>query len=326
MELDFELARAEGAPAGLLCLRIERLQRFEGARRSAVLAALAQLVTRRAAGLSLHLALRGEELLAFGRGLDAPTLDRLAKELVLEARKLEPAGEPQPLRLSLSAGYAATRAGLDLWFETLDAVAREGAEVASAQGGECAVHSELYELTQRRIERTRGARAPLARKPSAPAESAPAVAPASTQAHAPQAATPGVRAAAHGATVVHAAPVAPVIAGATSGIDLGAIEARVAELARAAFERALDEQAQRFRGEMELYERRLAKLQKALSESEQEKQALVQRGPLDGGLASTFREVQGLSSAERDYALKLGLLQQIAAANLDLNERLKRSA
>ncbi len=99
------------------------------------------------------------------------------------------------------------------------------------------------------------------------------------------------------------------------------------ELAKSAFERALAEREQRFQSELDHYERRIAKMQRALTESELEKERLARAKGLESGVASVYRDVQGLTGREDDFDQRSGLLRAIAESNLELHEALrKRSA
>lgn len=323
MELEFELARARHAPAAVLCVEVERLARFDEPRRARVLAALGAFLAASAPEAGLVAALDGAELLVLLHGTTVEPAETFARAFVAHAKRLTPADEPAPLRVGLAIGVAATRANLDPWFETLVAVAREGLEVARSNGGECCVHSELYELHQRRVERAKGARTPV---PPPAAQSTVHAAQ-----HGPQAA-----AASHGpaskppATARSAAATDPATAqalpapDAVPGLDLATIEARVLELAKAAFERALAEREAKFQSELDHYERRIAKMQRALTESEQEKERLARTKGLESGLSSVYRDVQGLTGNELDFEQRSGLLRAIAESNLELHEALRR--
>jgi hypothetical protein len=94
-----------------------------------------------------------EGLIAMITGMPLETGEQLARLLVEEARKLELAADKGSLRLSLCVGLAGSAPGDEHFFETMLCVAEEGAAVASAGGGGCAVHSQLYGLHQRRLER-----------------------------------------------------------------------------------------------------------------------------------------------------------------------------
>lgn len=346
MELEFELARGQSAPVGLVRFAIERFAKLAPERRASVCVALGELVRVRAPREVVVAALREDELVVCLPASDAAETELFARALVTEARKLAIAGADAPVRVDLCAGLAATRPGLDLWFETLDAVAGEGALVARAQGGASCIHSELYELHQRRVERTKGPRTAVpAPAPNAAASAAQNYAPAPTKgrtargtahtATATPSAAATARASAHAAPApstpeaaaldAHLRAVLPA-AGSVPGLDLAAVEAKVLELAKAAFERALAEQARQFQGQLELYERRISKMQTALSETESERDRLARLSPVDTGVASTYREVQGLALDDASSDPRLGMLRAIWESNLELRASLDRKS
>lgn len=331
MELEFELARGRAAPVGLVRFAVERFAKLTPERRASVCTALGELVRARAPREVVVAALREDELVVCLPASDAAETELFARALVTDARKLRITGADAPVRVDLCAGLAATRPGLDLWFETLDAVAGEGALVARAQGGASCIHSELYELHQRRVERTKGPRTAVpahagpARAPDAPAVNG--ARPARVPAAAAQPAVPE-RSAALPLPSALETRLRSVLPAAESlpGVDLAAVEAKVLELAKAAFERALAEQARQFQGQLELYERRISKMQVALEETESERDRLARQSPVDHGIASTYRNVQGLALDRGDADPRLGMLRAIAEANFVLRAELDRKS
>ncbi len=76
------------------------------------------------------------------------------------------------------------------------------------------------------------------------------------------------------------------------------------------------------RDALELMERRLLKLTKALESQESLLLEMRQRGGDDTGLASTFREVQGLPKQDPRFDRKNELMQRIFISNQELRERI----
>jgi GGDEF domain-containing protein len=342
MELEFELARARSAPAAVLRCFVERLERLTPERREPILAALGRRLAVHATRPGTIAALRAAELFVYLPDTSVEEAERIANAWIADARKLALDGVPAPVTVGLCAGVAATRERADLYFDTLLEVAGEGMLVAQANGGTACVHSELYDLHQRRAERHKGPRkppppapVPAAETPARDGTAAPAThgsAPAT-----PQSAAVNAMQAGHAVHVPRAAgPVVDQVAArvqqilpdavAVPGVDLAALEARVLDLARAAFERALAEQEARMRGEIEVYQRRIAKMQQALQESENEKLVLARSSGVDTGMASVYRDVQGLTGDEADFARRSGLLKAIAEANLELHAVLNRKS
>lgn len=360
MELDFELARAHATPVALARLAVERIERLPAARRAPVLAAIGSLVAQRLPRAEGCAVLRGDEVVVLLPGSSAAEVEGFARGLIQAARKLEVRGEAAPLRVGLAAGVAVTRSGIDSYFETLFDVAGEGLDVARNAGGDSCVHSELYELVQRRVERVKGPRkpvpppAPVPAAPSAPARVAQATAAseastrtptllravpvnglgnttASAPASAPQRdaeSRPQPRALPRPESVEVEARVRELLprVDATSSIDMASLENKVLEIARAAFERALAERAEKFKSEIELYERRIAKMQSALERAESDRGRGGRAAEVDTGVASVYRDVQGLNGDEPDYSRRSGLLAQIAESNRALFEELRRAS
>ena len=75
---------------------------------------------------------------------------------------------------------------------------------------------------------------------------------------------------------------------------------------------------------LELLERRLTKLSDSLSSTERTLSKIAQAGAPDEGIASIYREVQGISEDEPDSERKREMMSQIFQANLDLHERTER--
>lgn len=358
MELDFELARAHATPVALARLAVERFERLPAARRAPVLAAIGALVAQRLPRAEGCAVLRGDEVVVLLPGSNAAEIEGFARGLIQAARKLEIQGEAAPLRVALAAGVAVTRAGIDGYFETLFDVAGEGLDVARNAGGDSCVHSELYELVQRRIERVKGPRKPIPPPAPVPAPApllaaqpprpAPAIAAQDSAARAPSVlralpanghaappaaqreteARPQPRGLPRPETIEVEARVRELLpsVGASNAIDMASLENKVLEIARAAFERALAERAEKFKSEIELYERRIAKMQNALDRAESHRGSGSRAAEVDTGVASVYRDVQGLNGDEPDYSRRSGLLAQIAESNRALFEELRRAS
>lgn len=76
--------------------------------------------------------------------------------------------------------------------------------------------------------------------------------------------------------------------------------------------------------QIDLLERRIAKLTKALEMTEAELRRIAAMKSIDLGVASIYRSVQGLSPEEECLALKKELMKQIFTANLDLRHTIER--
>jgi hypothetical protein len=89
---------------------------------------------------------------------------------------------------------------------------------------------------------------------------------------------------------------------------------RERERRQAALARALTGHRER----IDVLERRVAKLRASLAQMEEELGNLAARVGQDDGIASIYRQVQGLSFQETQRQAKLGLLRAIFEANLEL--------
>jgi len=75
------------------------------------------------------------------------------------------------------------------------------------------------------------------------------------------------------------------------------------------------------RRQIDLLERRLAKMTRLLEEKEQEV-AITAARPSESGVASVFREVQGLDGSGEEVERKKALMSRIFEANLDLRKQI----
>lgn len=103
-------------------------------------------------------------------------------------------------------------------------------------------------------------------------------------------------------------------------MDLASLEQEVElvakEFATVDRERSLSEYDQ----QIELFERRIAKLNSSLKQSEETIEALARSKTVDPGIASIYRDVQGLSEQDAQHDMKHELLVKLFEANLALRE------
>jgi hypothetical protein len=330
MEIAFELAQREKAPAALLRVHVEEMDRLapDAARRTSVLAALLANIRALPRGGDLLACREGDDLVLLLPRTAPDAADVIARQSIDGARKLSLPGDAAARRASLSIGLAHAQSDLDLYCDTLLQVAEEGVAVARASGGETFVHTQLYELHQRKIERTRGPRPPVVelRNGAANGFAAGAAIPLPLGRN-PEAAAAGAR------PVLQPPASAPIAAGARvepTHLSLAEIEQRARELSRAmaadALTDAVKRESERHRAEIELLQRRVEKLTRALADTEAELGRLASRAPIDAGVSSVFRSVQGLDAREAQYAMKLSLLTEILRANLELRAQLGGAA
>jgi len=107
---------------------------------------------------------------------------------------------------------------------------------------------------------------------------------------------------------------------AAPGERRSAIE-RVVARETARRELAIEQALAAERGKADLLERRVAKMRSELATMERAMAALERRAALDDGVASVYKDVQGLSDVEPEREVKKALMHQIFEANLALQRR-----
>ena len=85
--------------------------------------------------------------------------------------------------------------------------------------------------------------------------------------------------------------------------------------------RIQEERTSEYHNLSDTFERRIAKLNRALADSEQALLQLSRQKNGETGLASIYRTVQGLSEAEENRLAKKAILEQIFLANLTLQKK-----
>lgn len=287
-------------------------------------------------------------------GLEA---GQLAGELLIEqTRGLRLPDSGEELWVGASIGIAIDTPQQRHPFEVLLGVAREGAGVARSRGGECVVHSEVYALVRRRLEREHPgwfAAAPgesAGVEPSAPAaaQSAPPGSSVDSAEAASGAPPPGAESAAAaeppGGEPAGSSPSGSAAADARReelarrlrqaiAEDVAArpsapprdedLMERARRLAAEALDEAMSEREQEHRRRVELLEARIHRLVRSLEETERTLQRVLTERDTDPGVPSAYRRVQGLDAAEQHYELKRELMQRILEANLELRRQLE---
>lgn len=356
MRIEYERCLEQDAPAVFLQIGIEGIERIQQVRgpegKELVMRAVTSLVCSSPHNGDLHSYRYPGGLVVMLTETPGEAGEILARILVESARQLELPEDRGTMRVSLCIGLAATQ-NEEFFFETMLQVAEEGASVASASGGGCFAHTQLYGLHQRRFEREMPDRklVSVARKERREAEererqrqrklkqdtSTPAPAPQ------PLPASSGV-----GVATTAAAPVEipkaidlvsematlhtrlhDVLAEDRQARGVKAtpestahIEEQVLDLAdrwvQAVLRRSLEAQATEHRMQIAMMERRITKLDGALKDSERELRRLATASSVDDGLKSAFRNVQGLNQHEENFETKNALMEQLLAANLEL--------
>jgi GGDEF domain-containing protein len=324
MELAHEEALRERAPLAVMRIAVDGLEgvakRAAEGRPEVVLAWTASILRTLAVQGDLLALREQDQIVAVLTRTDVAAAEVLARQLAENARRITVPGSATPLGLRLSIGLAQAQFDAPYWFQTLLAVAQEGVEVAQNSGGGRCVHSELYTYHQRRLERLSPDR-PKPVLPPAVSHEAPRAAPIATTIAATTAAPAPAP-----APQTPAVPTAIPVAQNHSAAGLHALEERVVALAREwteeALTKALAETQKVHTSEIEILERRIQKLSRALEDAHTQLESAQVGAVIDPGVASAYRTVQGL----RDPAggPKRDMLAKLFEANLELRTLLGR--
>lgn len=156
MRVEYERCVAKDVPVVFLQVGIEGIERIEQVRGPAgkelVLRAVTELVRSAPRNGDLHSYRYSGGLVVMLTETPGEAGEILARILVEGARQLELPEDRGTMRVSLCIGLAASQ-DEEFFFETMLQVAEEGSSVASASGGGCFAHTQLYGLHQRRLER-----------------------------------------------------------------------------------------------------------------------------------------------------------------------------
>jgi GGDEF domain-containing protein len=319
MELEHERALRERTPLAVMRIAVDQLERLAqtvgGGKIEFVLASVTSVLRTLPRKGDLLAVREQDEIVAVLTQTDAAAAESLARALQQGAARLMAPGASTPLGMRLSIGLACAQFETPCWFQTLLAVAQEGVEVAWGAGGGRVVHSELYSLHQRRLERL----SPDRPKPVLPPE---------TKRSEPQAHASPLR-------EIPAKVAAPAIAPVTPPAALPqipgihALEERVLSLAREwteeALSKALAESHKAHSSEVDTMQRRIDKLSRALEDAQGELVRVQEGQEIDPGVASAFRTVQGLRDSNGTSA-KRDMLSQLFEANLELRTLLGRQS
>lgn len=235
----------------------------------------------------------------------------LARRLLAGARKLRFERDGRTVRISLSIGIAHNRHQGTLSFDTLVGVAEEGLAVADAAGGDRFVETELYQLYEKK---RRG------RRDEEPAEPPPRAAPAG-----PIAMPAAMPSDPLGETVLEVLAAHGITRAQLTGMDRAAIAALLTSLQ--------DEKLRTGAGDLgeqrvliDQLERRIAKLTHLLGITEDELRRVAAMKNIDLGVASIYRDVQGIADDAAQKEKKREMMREIFEANFELKKSLSRVA
>ena len=328
----------------LLGARLDRLEHLPaGDVSEAAQRALGDLLAGHEGAPGWTLERRGDTWWALIPDVDARQALVLARELAEAARLLRIEADGRGRRLSASCAVAHSRHRSQPSLATCVAVVEEGLRVAAVGGGRRAVHSEVYEA----FAHVQAGQAPDAapptgtRPPVARQDQREVLAPAAAQVPLREVELSGSR--------LRAVAAQPPLDAPAAGVDQ-ALEREWSRRTQAAASTAAQAQAppraappavtppvaprlvveepadeERAFDASELLHRRLTKLTRELERAETEIARLRARVGRDAaGLASIYREVQGLSEDAPLAELKRSLMARIFEANVELRDLVRQ--
>lgn len=233
----------------------------------------------------------------------------LADRILASARKRSFQGVGGTLRITLSIGISHNSNESDLSFESLKEVAREGVAVADASGGDRWAATELYSLVQRQRDAEEAALRAEADR----------LAP---QSLIDEARNPSYREILED-MVSRDGDLEKAVASLVEQIMSRAVSEAKEDADAVASASTVDEsKEQAYQREINLLRRRVSKLTESLGLTESEIARLRKMKTADDGVASIYRDVQGLEDADAQAEIKKSLMESIFKANIDLQKSL----
>ncbi len=332
MRVEFDRAKRHGHPLVMLLISVDRLAQLQdlygSELRDSVLRSIAGLVRSASRSSDSLGCLLDDRLLLLTPHTPAEGAGVLARRILESVRALTFESGGRPTRVTISIGGAHNQSGrMELAFETLLEVAEGGLKVAADSGGNRYVHSDLYDYFEQRRQKEKREREKL--EPQAPipasaerggdrtAERAPPPAPLPP----PSREEPALTEALLGAKIRE-------LFGLGAGEDdmLARIQREVVASAlremKGELERALGHSQSEHQRQIDTLERRIQKLTQSLGMTEAELRRALAQTNVDPGVASLYRTVQGLSSADVQQELKKELMSKIFQANLELRKQI----
>jgi diguanylate cyclase (GGDEF)-like protein len=305
MQVEFERARRYGYAIACLTIQVDRLEQLETMHgleaKSSILNTIADLVkgATRAGDLLGYLA--QDRLVVLVPHTTGEAARALAERLLTGARKLRFASQSRTLRVTLSIGIAHNQNADAKSFAILEEVAEDGRAVADSSGGDRVSETDLYRLHQAKHEvPVGGYRGRLETLVDEQGDFASAVA---------QITDEIIERAIREAREEWAKALPPV-------------DDKPAAEQPSTTEK---DEAAAYKQQVELLQRRLAKLTESLGLTEQELARVRRMKAVDSGIESVYRDVQGLGADGEHSEIKRELMAKIFEANLDLKQR-KRPA
>ena len=319
MLVEFERARRYTYPVACLLVQVDRLEEIHTVHgyesKCEVLRALVQLVRRATRDGDLLGYVVDDRLLVLCPHTTAQSSASLANRFLDSARMLSFDQGGAGLRITLSIGLAHNdrREMGEVTFDMLKQVAEEGLRVADAGGGDRWAETELYGLYERRRDVARSAgREPADREQGLNYR----------ERLEEMVARDGNLEGAVASLVeeIMARAVKDAKGFANYFEEDGAV-GLTEELQPEPAPAMASEREEAYQQEIDVLRRRVAKLTASLGLNDQELARLRSVGISDEGVASIYRDVQGLSDEDAQAEVKQALMRCIFEANLDLRRR-----
>lgn len=315
MRVEFDRAQRYSYPVVFMLISIDRLAQLQDLYgyqvKEQILDALTGLLKQATRASDFLGCMIDDRLLVLVPHTPPEGAGNMAKRVLDGVRKMVFDGDGRQVRVTVSIGGAHNQKHKDLSFDTMLQVAEGGLSVASAGGGDRYVHSELYDFFEKKRQQE------LAQNPPpAPVDTA------GLQAPLPMA-DEGLTAL---AGRLMGDKIRELFGLSEQDTDLlQQIQQQViAEALREMKEELVGKLSggeTEYQSQIELLERRVAKLTKSLGMTEAELQRVLRSKSIDPGVASIYKSVQGLSGGDVQAQLKKALMEKIFEANVELRKK-----
>ncbi len=310
MEAEYERANRYGFPVICLMIGVDRLVDLQDLygyeSREEITLAIIELATGATRASDFLGCMHEDRILVLLTHTDAETGQRLARRLLERARKLEFDSDGRVIRVTLSIGLSHNQHRGERTFEGMLSVAEAAYQAALDSGGDRCIQREEVEAELRGLEEQLRARSLLLQE-----EQESILRESSELAEVKQKAM-SVRFEDAFAQAVGRNP------------DLESLREEVLAIARASMEeerdRMIAEKVHEHQFEIQRLERRISKLTESLGLTEEELRRVSKLKNIDLGLASIYREVQGLGEGDSQLDRKEDMMKEIFEANLVLQE------
>ena len=322
MQIEFERAERYSYPVACMLIQVDHLAQLQTVHghesKEEVLFGLIDLVKRETRAGDLLGYVVDDRLMALVPHTPPEAAKALCQRLLRGGREMSFALDEKTVRVTLSIGLAHNQDPGATSFGTLERVAEEGVEVADQSGGDRVVQTELYQLYEKE-------RVPVSRE-----EVAELLARAEEMGYRGR-----LEDLVDGGESLESAAEAVAEEIIERAVDetrteweekLRAAQAEIARLAEEAARPRGDGDVDAYKREVDQLQRRIAKLTQSLETTEAEIARLRDIKDVDDGVASVYRDVQGLDDRDARSEVKKELMGAIFKANLDLQGKGKRTA